>query len=257
MSTPASPPAVDREEEPIARHLPLRACPGAFERWVEVADEAGLLALIKAARAEKLPVRVVAPFADALPPDGGVSGVALRLGVGFEAIEAAGAHWRVGASVPLARLAVVAHWKALRVAGGTVGDALEDGWLGPAVVRTRRFKGRGIEEIEGFTAEPKALPVAVWLDPKVTVKPARAGTAFLEPGKRTELRATLAKARLATVRLYDAALAEDDPAVLVNRGDASPKQLRLLMQAVRERVHVATGIELADRLVPPGRGGRF
>lgn len=258
VSTPVPPPpAVDREEEPVARHLPLRACPGAFERWVEVPDEAALVAVIRAARAEKVPVRVVAPFSDALPPDGGVSGLALRLGLGFEGIEADGSLWRVGASVPLARLAVVAGWKALRLAGGTVGDALEDGWLVPAVVRTRRFRGRSVEQIEGFAAEAKALPLSVWLDPTVTVRPVRAGTAFLEPGKRTELRATLAKARLTTVRLYDAALAEDDAAVLVNRGDATPKQLRLLMQAVRERVHVATGIELADRLVPPGRGGRF
>lgn len=246
-----------RELEPIARHLPLRACPGTFERWVEVSDEGELVATIRAARAEKLAVRLVSPFADALPPEGGLPGLALRLGAAFETLEPAGSHWVVGASVPLAQLAIRADWPVLRLAGGTVGDALLDGWLLPAVVSTRRFRGRGFEVVEGCPPEAKALPVQVTLNPAVTVKPTRAGTAFVEPGKRTDLRATLRKAKLGEVRLYDAALAEDDPAVLVNRGEATPKQLRLLMQAVRERVRVATGLELDERLVAPGRAGRW
>lgn len=246
-----------REEEPIARHLPLRASPGTFERWLEVDDEPGLVAAIRASRAEKLSVRVLPPFSDALPPEGGLAGVALRLGVGFEGIERHGGHWIVGASVPVAQLGVAASWKALTRGGGTVADAIEDGWLLPALVSARRFKGRGFEDLETWVVDPKALLVRATLDPSVTVKPMRAGTAFREPAKRTELRALLRRANLTTVRLYDACLADDDPAVLVNRGDASPKQLRLLLQAVRERVHVATGLELEERLVPPGRGGRW
>ena len=246
-----------REEEPIARHLPLRASPGAFERWVHVEDEAALVAAIRSARAEKLPVRVLPPFSDALPPEGGLSGVTLRLGAGFEGLEPHGRHWTVGASGPLAQLAVVAGWKALLRAAGTVADALEDGWLVPALVRARRFKGRGFEEVEAWVVDPKSLLVRATLDPAVKVKPIVAGTAFREPGPKADLRAVLRRANLTTVRLYDASLAEDDPAVLVNRGEASPRQLRLLLQAVRERVHVATGLELDERLVPPGRGGRW
>jgi UDP-N-acetylenolpyruvoylglucosamine reductase len=246
-----------RELEPVARHLPLRACPGTFERWVEVDDEAALLSTIRAARAEKLAVRVVPPFSDALPPEGGVQGLAMRLGRGFEGIAPAGALWQVGAAVPLAQLAVRAGWSALRHAGGTLGDALLDGWIIPAVVRVRRFRGRGFEEVDGCPVEPKALPVSATLDPTVAVKPVRAGTAFVEPGKRGDLRHWLRRARLGEVRLYDAALAEDDVAVLVNRGEATPKQLRLLLQAASERVRVATGLELQDRLVAPGRGGRW
>ncbi len=250
--------ALIREEEPIARHLPLRASPGTFERWVEVADEAQLVATIRAARAERLAVRVVPPFHDALPPEGGVSGVALRLGVGFEAVERRGDHWFAGAAAPLARLATVAGWPALVSAGGCVGDALDEGWLAPAVVGVRRFKGRGVEDIDGaYVAEPKAMVLGATLNARVAVKPLRAGTAFLEPGKRVALRATLARAQLPTVRLYDAALADDDPAVLVNRGEATPKQLQLLLQAVIERVRVATGVEISERLVAPGRAGRW
>lgn len=246
-----------RDEEPIARHLPLRASPGAFERWVQVDDEAALVAAIRAARAAKLPVRVLPPFSDALPPEGGISGVTLRLGAGFEGVERRGLHWAVGASVPLAQLAVVAGWKALLRASGTVADALDEGWLLPALVQVRRFKGRGFEDIDAWVVDPKSLVVRATLDPTVKVKSIVAGTAFREPGPKTELRSVLTRANLTTVRLYDASLAEDDPAVLVNRGEASPRQLRLLLQAVRERVHVATGLELDERLVPPGRGGRW
>ncbi len=246
-----------RELEPIARHLPLRSSPGTFERWVEVANDEALVATLRAARAEKVAVRVVPPFGDALPPEGGLPGIALRLGAGFEGIEKTDSGWKVGAAVPLAQLAVRAGWHALRFAGGTVGDALLDGWILPAVVSTRRFRGRGFETVEGCPPEPKALPVEVVVNPAVSVKPCRAGTAFTEPGKRTELRATLRRARLSEVRLYDAALAEDDAAVIVNRGEATPKQLRLLIQAVRERVRIATGLELDERLVAPGRAGRW
>ena len=70
---------------------------------------------------------------------------------------------------------------------------------------------------------------------------------------RTQALAGLGEAGL---RLGGASLAEDDPRVLVNRGDATPRQLRLLLQAARERIQVATGIELVERLSAPGRGGR-
>ncbi|MSQ01858.1 MAG: hypothetical protein EXR71_08190 [Myxococcales bacterium] len=250
--------ALVREEEPIARHLPLRASPGTFERWVEVADEPQLVATIRAARAERLAIRLVPPFHDALPPEGGVSGVALRLGAGFEGMERRGAHWFAGAAVPLARLASVAAWPALAAAGGCVGDAIDEGWLVPAVLGVRRFKGRAIEDVDGaYVSEPRAMILGATLDTRVVLKPHRAGTAFLEPGKRVALRATLARAQLPSLRLYDAALADDDPAVLVNRGEATPKQLRLLLQAVLERVRVTTGVELSERLVAPGRGGRW
>ena len=43
-------------EEPLARHLPLRATTQTCGMWVEVADEAELLAVIRAARAEGVTV---------------------------------------------------------------------------------------------------------------------------------------------------------------------------------------------------------
>jgi len=247
-----------REEEPIARHLPLRASTGAFERWCVVDDEPALLAAIRAARAEKVPVRVLHPFADALPPEGGLGGLWLRLGRGFEDCRQAGDSLDVGAACLLAVLGQEPGFEALARAGGTVGDAVDDGWLRPAVVGLRRFKGRGFEDTAEAEPDPRGLVVRVRLRRGAKLAPVRAGTLFREPGKRgLDLRGLLAKSGVAAVRLHGAALAEDDAAVLVNRGEATPRQIRLLLDAVRDRVQVATGVELVDRLLPPGRGGRL
>jgi hypothetical protein len=253
-----------REEEPIARHLPLRGA-GTFELWVEAPDEAALLSIVRAARAEKLAVRPVAPFADAMPPESGLTGLGLRLGVGFEEIrEVEGGLW-VGAAAPLARLGTRTGYAGFARAPGTLGDALEDGWITPAIVRIRRFKARGFEEIvvdgdpKASAPDPKALVVGALVAPGRKFAPPPAGRAFREHRKRNlpPLRDLMRALALGGLRLGDAVLGEDDPTILANRGDATPKQLRLLLQAARERVHTATGLELEDRLPPPGRGGRL
>lgn len=247
-----------REEEPIARHLPLRASPGNFERWVEVDDETELAAAIRAARAEKLGIRVVSPFSDLLPPDGGLGGLAVRLGASFERIVAETDGLQCGASVPLAQIGLRKGFEQLRNAGGTVLDAIVEGWLRPWATRVRRFRGRGFDEVDDVDDDAKSIIVQVWLTPRGKVVPMVAGTAFAETARRgMDLRWVLAKSGVATVRLRDAALADDDPAVIVNRGGASPKELRLLLTAVADKVKTATGLELTERLVPPGRGGRL
>ena len=243
-----------RNEEPIARHLPLRAGES-FEAWAEAADEAGLVALVRWARAEKMTIRPVPPFAAALPPDGGLTGLGLRLGAHFEQMREDPEGLWVGASVPLALVGLRRGFESFAGAPGTLSDALEDGWVVPAVVRVRRYKGRGFEEGEPV-ADAKTLPVAALLKPGAKVSPPRAGEAF-RPIKKRNLRDLLRSQGLAGLRLGDAALAEDDPLVLVNRGQATAKQLRLLMQAVRERVHTATGLTVEDRIAPVGRGGRL
>lgn len=252
-----------REEEPIPRHLPLRGG-GTFELWVEVPDEAALLAVVKAARAEKLALRPVAPFCDAMPPEGGLTGLAIRLGVGFEQIrEVDGGLW-VGAAVPLARVGLRTGYAALAKAPGTLADAFEDGWIAPALARVRRFKSRSVEDLDAadpkaVAPDPKSLVLGALLKPGVKLHVPPAGRAFKDHKRRNvpalpDLMRTLG---LGGLRLGGAVLAEEDPTVLANRGEASPKQLRLLLQAARERVHTATGLELEDRMSAPGRGGRL
>jgi len=258
MAEPAAGPLGGREEEPIGRHLPLRAATGTYDRWVEVADEAELVALIRAARAAKLTIRPVPPFADALPPEGGLSGVALRLGSGFELVEPVDGGLRVGASAPLALLGLHRGYEAFRLAPGTLADAWEEGWIGPALAAVRRFRGRSVEDSAEVGAEPKALLLSALVRPGVRLAVPRAGQAFREPTRKgIELRALLRRCGLGGLRLFGALLAVDDPAVLVNRGDATPRQLRLVLQAARERVHQATGLELHERMEAPGRGGRL
>jgi UDP-N-acetylenolpyruvoylglucosamine reductase len=247
-----------RAEAPLAPHLPLRACAGAAEAWVEVADEDQLVAVIRAARAEKLAVRHLPPLADALPPEGGLTGVCLRLGAAFEDATPVEGGLSVGASALLAPLGLRPGFEALRGAPGTLAEALAEGWITPMVARVRRFRGRGFEVVDGCPdADAKALVVRAVLTPGVRLPwvPV-AGQAFL-PVKRRDLRAVLRALSLGGLRLGDAALADDDPLVLTNRGDATPRQVRLLMAAVADRVHVAKGIELQERLMAPGRGGRL
>ena len=249
---------VTREEEPLRGHLPLRACPGAAERWVEVPDEAALVAVIRAARAARHTVRPLAPFCDALPPENGLTGVVLRLGREFETLTPVEGGVRIGASAPLALLGGIPGFEVFRRAPGTLLDAWEDGWITPALVQVRRFKGRGIEDTAEVAADPKALVLAATVRAGAKLVVPRAGQVFREIPKRgLELRALLRRCGLAGLRLFGALLAEEDPAVLVNRGDATPKQLRLVVQAARERVHTTTGLELVERIEAPGRGGRL
>jgi UDP-N-acetylenolpyruvoylglucosamine reductase len=241
-----------RDEEPIAAHLPLRAG-GTFERWEVAPDEDALAATLREARAQKLQVRPIPPFHDALPPEGGLTGLGLRLGAGFEGIEAVEEGLRVGASAPLALLGLRKGFEALRGAAGTLADAVDEGWILPAVVKLRWFKGRGYAE--GAEREPNAIVVAAWLAPGVKLTPPRAGE-WVKPLKKRDVRALLRGLGLAGLRLGGAQLAEDDPAVLVNRGDATAKQLRLLLTAAKERVHTATGLTLEERITLPGKGAR-
>ena len=247
-----------RLEVPLAPSLPLRGTRATAEAWVEVHDEAALITLIREARAEKLAVRVLTPLTDALPPEGGLTGICVRLGAGFERIEDGTAGLRVGAGVPLAVVGLRSGFEALRGAPGVLADALAEGWIAPMVAQTRRFRSRSIEEVDGCVAfDAKCVFVGATLRPgsKPTWVP-RAGQAF-QPVKRRDLRALLGELGLAGLRLGGAGLAEDDPTVLTNRGEATPKQMRLLVQAVIERVHVARGIEVEERLTAPGRGGRL
>jgi UDP-N-acetylenolpyruvoylglucosamine reductase len=245
-------PASSREEEPILKHLPLRG-EGCFERWVEVEDEAELLSVVRLARSLKLAVRPIPPFHDALPPEGGLLGVALRLGMGFEKIEACENGVWIGAAAPLAWAALYGAHASFGRAPGTLSDALEEGWIAPAVLKVRRLKGKGFEEVESAAFEPKALVVGALLKKEVRVTPPPAGAAFLPLKVRGGVDAVLLKARLSGIRAHGACLAST---VLVNRDGADPRQLAGLLLAVRERVQAATGHSLEDRLGPPGRKTR-
>ncbi len=230
-----------------------------MEQWVEVRDEAELIALIKRARAERWVVRPIPAFHDALPPEGGLVGLALRLGGELEGVEPQpDGTLRVGAGAVLAPIGLRDGFHALLAAPGTLGDAWEEGWIQPALARVRRFRGRGIEDVDDVQPDGKSVLVSALLRPHARLSAPRAGQAFLEVrGRGPRMRDLLFKARLPGLRVHGATLGEVDPAVLANRGDATPRHLRTLVSAVRERVHAATGIQLEERLGAAGRGGRL
>lgn len=261
MSTPLADPLV-RAEEPLARHLPLR-CGGAIEAWAEAWDEDELLALVKRARAERWTIRPIPAFHDAMPPENGLVGLGLRLCGELEAVTANDdGTLTVGAGAVLAPLGTRPGFEALLRAPGTLLDAWEEGWIQPALVNIRRLRGRGFEDLavsatEGG-ADGKSLLVRATLRPGRKLTSPTAGQAYHElKRKGPTLRDVLRKSRLAGLRVHGATLGEADPAVLANRDDATPRQLRSLLGAVQERIHSGTGILLDERLGPVGRGGRL
>ncbi len=247
-----------RDEEPLARHLPLR-CGGAAEHWLEVRSEEQLVAAVKLARSEKWIIRPVQAFQDALPPEGGLVGLVVRLGGELEAVTPReDGTLLVGAGAVLAPIGLLPGFEALLDAPGTLWDAYEEGWIQPAITQVRRFRGRSIEQVDEAASDGRSLLVSAVLRPGAKVAPPRAGQVFREVTARgAKLRDLLRKAQLAGLRVHGATLGERDPAVLANRGDATPRELRALILAVKERVHSATGIQLEERLGPPGRGGRL
>ncbi len=257
MGAASSTPEV-RSEEPLARHLPLR-CGGAIEHWVEVSDEAELLAIVKLARAEKWIIRPIPAFHDAIPPENGLVGLGLRLCGELEAVEVeADGCIRVGAGAVLAPIGLRPGFEGLKQAPGTLLDAFEEGWIQPAIARVRRFRGRSFEDMDGAQADGASLLVSAVLRPGTKLTPPRAGQAFADTRRKgPALRDLLRKAQFSGLRLHGAALGETDPAVLVNVDGATPRHLRTLLSAVRDRIATTTGIQLEERLVPAGRGGRL
>lgn len=240
------------DEAPLAHRLPLR-CGGTIEHWAEVEDEVELVALIRQARADRWIVRPIPPFHDALPPEGGLVGLGLRLGGAFETVSEGpdGALW-VGSGALLAPIGLRPGFESLRRAPGTALDGFDEGWLRPAVLSVRQFRGRGFEEVAP-APDPKALPVRLLLKPKIALKPPHAGQAFLD---KRGVGAAMVRAKLAGLRVHGAALSESNPLILANRGDASVRHLRAVIAAAKEAVHHQTGLTLEERLGAPGRGGR-
>ncbi|NOY24706.1 MAG: hypothetical protein GXP62_02440, partial [Oligoflexia bacterium] len=122
MADPVSPALLDaleriegvfvRTNEPMAAHIPLR-CGGPAEVWAIVEDEAALRLALAAARKAGQRWWICWPFHEVLVRDGGVRGLVLRPGRGFEGAvllppdDQGPARLRLGSATP---------WAAARVA---------------------------------------------------------------------------------------------------------------------------------------------
>ncbi len=97
-------PGVVRLGEPMARHSSFKIG-GPAEAWAEPADEAQLLRCLDAARSLGAPVTVLTGGTNVLVRDGGIPGLVLSLGAGFEGLSIEGTTVRAGAAINLALLA--------------------------------------------------------------------------------------------------------------------------------------------------------
>jgi UDP-N-acetylmuramate dehydrogenase len=97
-------PGLLKLEEPLARHTSFKIG-GPAEAWAEPQDAAQLAACLRFARGIKAPVTVLTGGTNVLVRDGGIRGLVLSLGKGFERLEIDGTRVRAGAALNLALLA--------------------------------------------------------------------------------------------------------------------------------------------------------
>jgi UDP-N-acetylmuramate dehydrogenase len=268
-----------RVEEPLAHHTPLRVG-GPVELWVVVHSVDALKDVLRLIRAHSLGFKVHWPFQDWIVRDGGLAGVVVRPGRGFEGLstepERPGAV-RLGAATPFGALRAVTSagpLAALAQWPGTAGALIQDGnttLLDGTCSELRWWSGRSIhtEKIAPGTPLPTVPPSAILVDlclenngqPSKLLRrpPPRPGALFDAPdgGKAA---GELDRSHLGGARLRSWRLSEVEPGVAVNLGGGTAKDLLLLMQGVQARVESERGVSLKARLpvvgAEPGRRER-
>lgn len=255
-----------RASEPMAKHTPLRVG-GPAELWATVESPEQLGAVLSAARRARVSWRIHWPMGDWLVRDGGLRGLVIRPGMGFEQISTEGDNLWVGASTlwsGLAGRSLTPTLDALARWPGSVGGLLAQGEgarLAGLVTAVRWFRGRRFEEIAVPAGEaPPEIPatavlVAVALSPEPRmINPRRrfqadpppfAGALFTPPDGDAVGR-LLGRAGLGTARLRSWQLT---PAgTVVQLGGGSCRDVLLLAQGLTERIEKERGVSLQPRL---------
>ena len=252
-----------RPAEPLALHTPLRVG-GPCEIWVEAADQTALREVLKALRKARLSHKIHWPFEDWLVRDGGLGGVVLRLGLGFDWLRRTPEAVVLGSATPFAALAALGEappWPALSTWAGTPGglfarsrEVALSGW----VTRLRWLTGRGVEErLIPQTEEPGPLPDSgVLLEIELRPPPPRrgrrtppppAGAALADPEHPRDfsrLAGLLTRSELPGSRLRAWRWAESAPGVLVHRGGGTTADALIFIQAAKDRVERARGVDV-------------
>lgn len=271
-------------DEPMDRHLPLR-CGGPADLWVEARDLEALRAAWRAARRHGMTTHLCWPLQELLVRDGGVRGMVIRPGPGFEGVdplpptEALGARIRLGAAAPWS--AALRHAPALEpgpalVVGtwpGCPGALFEQGpheALEGVVAAYEWARGREQERVElSAGAQPAPLPKgAALLAVEVPlawpggsrrlrhrVRPPPTGTLFAEDGLPNAPQ--LHAAGLLGARLRSWRLSIVEPGTLVHLGGGDCSSALLFARGVAEHALKARGVRLETRIPVLGvDGGR-
>jgi len=264
-----------RPREPMQRHTVFRVG-GPAELWLLAETEAAAVAAIKACKEAGQSVKYWTST-ERIVRDGGLPGVWLTLG-GFAggAAEVEPGVVRAGARYPAAALGAWA--LANKRAGfdsvigraGTVGEA----WAGGAL-RDRVRQVRALRRTRIVTCAPEKLPKSaqpVWFEleapdgePRKLAREAASrlkrrreggeglpGRVFADLG-RTRASEAVSDAGLCGVRLRQARIGLIEPNNIINLGGATARDLTLLMQLVRDRVKLVSGLEIKPLSPPLGR----
>ena len=263
-----------REHEPMSRHTPMRTG-GPADIWAVVSDPEALLAALKVARRHQTRWMAHWPWQDLIVRDGGVRGLVVRPGAGFEGLRHADEDRIVlGAATPFAALAGLGRgwWDALARWSGTPGGLFQDGgqdYLTGMLAGARWVRGRGVEAVELGEGDPApdlpgtALLVDVTLRPGLLVAdvfgriaPLPSGHLFAAPptkrGAPTSAAQALGDAGLLGTRLRRWRLSTEDPGRVLNLGGGTVDDLLQLFHGAKAQVERYSGHTLDLRLTTAG-----
>lgn len=266
----ALPDVAVREREPMARHTPLRVG-GPADLFVVVPDVASLKEVKRLARKDRCRTMLHWPFQDVIVKDGGLRGMVIRPGAGFETLARPDRDSVVlGAATPFAALEGLGPgwWSAMATWPGTPGGAFHGGeqeHLNGMVSRIRWLRGRSVESHDVAVHDPlpampdTAILVDITLRPGLLssralgrVGPAPTGLLFSDPpvarGGGRSAGEILDDARLLGTRLRAWRLASEAPGRVVNQGEGTARDLLMLAKGVAARAEQVLGLPLEVRL---------
>jgi UDP-N-acetylmuramate dehydrogenase len=262
-----------RRGEPMTRHTDLRVG-GQAEMWL-VAETRE--ALEGAASCFKQAGAKLSFFEEGhvLVRDGGLSGAWLRVGDLAWGVKAANEGMDVGAAYPVAALAAWRKARGLRPIpflekrAGTVGQAYKAGLLQGWVQTCTVLRGTRVANLAPEKCAEKQLLLRLLLLDQPTPQTEKQGQLRLlpeqirsmgMPGRIVEdpvndnAALLIREAGLCGVRLRGARIGQTESNAMVNVGGSSAKDLWLLLQMIRDRVKLHSGIQLQPALRRMGRG---
>jgi len=264
-----------RPREPMQRHTVFRVG-GPAELWLVAESEEAASEAVKACKAAQQSVKYWSSPAR-IVRDGGLPGVWLKLGgLACGLSEPEPGIVRVGASYPAAALGAWAmRHKRDGLQGvigraGTVAEAWLDGALEGVVRQVRALRSTRLAtcapdklpksalpvwfELETADAEPRKLAkeAASRLKKRREIGEGLPGRVFADPG-RTRAAEAVSDAGLCGVRLRQARIGAIESNNIINLGGATARDLTLLMQLVRDRVKLVSGLEIKPLASPLGK----
>lgn len=259
-----------REREPMQRHTPLRVG-GPAELFAVVPDIDSLKAVRRLARRARTRTMLHWPHQDIIVRDGGLRGLVVRPGAGFETMARPTPDTiTLGAATPFGALEGFGPgwWSGLAGWPGTPGGLFHGGeqeHMTGMVTQVRWLRGRSVESHAIAPSDPPpALPdtavlVDITLRPGLLasralgrVGPAPCGLLFADPpptrGGGRSAGEVLDDFRLTGTRLRAWKLAAETPGRVVNLGGGTARDLMMLAKGVSARCEQLLGLPLELRL---------